>query len=255
MGEYVNLDDILVDLKLSPRTLEIPIPKYFKEDLSRQLQQRDKLVSGYMRLVRGADDLFLTDNFQLAMPLEEMTLEKAIEIIQLNERGRQGKERALIAKAAREKDKLNRMYDSNPQIEMVRDIAATNLQRTYKGFQARRAAKQERENELIFVGMKQRKDNVDLLDHEINLAYIKRKQEQAENKELYEKSLEDMKEIILDEEGPEKRDEFREERTLWVTDQIAQGKFPEDLEDFYAMKKPSDDDGGDGGGGGGDAKG
>merc|ERR1711988_1464714 len=76
----------------------------------------------------------------------------------------------------------------------------------------------------------------------ITLAYIKRKQEQAENKELYEKSLEDMKEIILDEEGPEKRDEFREERTLWVTDQIAQGKFPEDLEDFYAMKKPSDED-------------
>merc|ERR1711916_417726 len=108
-------------------------------------------------------------------------------------------------------------------------------------------------NELMFVGMRQRKDNVDLLDHEINLAYLKRKQEQAENKEAYEKSLEDMKEIILDEEGPEKRDEFREERTLWVTDQIAQGKFPEDLEDFYAMKKPSDDDGGDGGGSGGDA--
>ena len=65
---------------------------------------------------------------------------------------------------------------------MDRDIAATNLQRTYKGFQARRAAKLERENELMFVGMKQRKDNVDLLDHEINLAHIKRKQEQAENK-------------------------------------------------------------------------
>lgn len=248
--EYINLDDILVDLKLSPKSLEIPIPKYFKEDLSRQLEQRDKLVSGYMRLVRGADDLFLPDNFQSAMPLEEMTIEKAIEIVQRNERGRQGKERALVARNAREKDRLNRMYDSNPQIEMDRDIAATNLQRTFKGFQARRAAKQERENELMFVGMKQRKDNVDLLDHEITLAYIKRKQEQAENKELYEKSLEDMKEIILDEEGPEKRDEFREERTLWVTDQIAQGKFPEDLEDFYAMKKPSDEDET----GGGDAK-
>ena len=252
--EYVHLDDILVDLKLSPQVLEIPVPKYFKEDISRKLQERDRLVSGYMRLVKGTDEVFLQDSFQVAMPLEELSMEKAIEIIQRNERGRQGKERALIAKAAREKDRLNRMYDSNPQIEMDRDIAATNLQRTYKGFLARRAAKQERENELMFVGMRQRKDNVDLLDHEINLAYLKRKQEQAENKEAYEKSLEDMKEIILDEEGPEKRDEFREERTLWVTDQIAQGKFPEDLEDFYAMKKPSDDAVGDEGGGG-DAKG
>ena len=64
-----------------------------------------------------------------------------------------------------------------------------------------------------------------------------------------------MKEIILDEEGPEKRDEFREERTLWVTDQIAQGKFPDDLEDFYAMKKPSEGDAAGEDGGGGDTKG
>lgn len=40
----------------------------------------------------------------------------------------------------------------------------------------------------------------------------------------------------MDEEGPEKREELREERTLWVTDQIAQEKFPEDLEDFYINK-------------------
>lgn len=40
----------------------------------------------------------------------------------------------------------------------------------------------------------------------------------------------------MDEEGPEKRNELREERTLWVTDQIAQEKFPESLDDFYAGK-------------------
>lgn len=34
------------------------------------------------------------------------------------------------------------------------------------------------------------------------------------------------------------REGLREERTLWVTDQIAQDKFPEDLEGFYLLKNP-----------------
>jgi hypothetical protein len=42
--------------------------------------------------------------------------------------------------------------------------------------------------------------------------------------------------VIVDEEGPEKREELREERTLWITDQIAQEKFPEELEEFYKVK-------------------
>jgi hypothetical protein len=56
---------------------------------------------------------------------------------------------------------------------------------------------------------------------------------------------------------------LREERTLWVTDQIAQEKFPEDLDDFYKTKmfvKETDDDAAAGGkdakkGGKGDKKG
>ena len=84
--------------------------------------------------------------------------------------------------------------------------------------------------------MRPRRDNVELLENENQMAYRKRKQEQAENKESYDKALEQLKEIILDEEGPEKREELREERTLWVTDQISQEKFPEDLEEFYAAK-------------------
>lgn len=48
--EYVHFDDILVDLKLSPTTLEVPVPKYFREEKMQQQEQRNRLVSGYMRL-------------------------------------------------------------------------------------------------------------------------------------------------------------------------------------------------------------
>lgn len=234
--EYVHLDDILVDLKLSPEMLEIPVPKYFREDVKKQIEQRDRIVNGYMRLKHNTDRMYITDNFDSAVVVENLTLERAIEIIQRNERGRQGSERAALVRALREKERQGRIFDSSARVEMDTDLAATNLQRVLKGFISRTEATRERENELMFIGMKPRRDNLDVLDHELQLAYVKRKQEQLENKESYERALEDLKEIIADEEGPEKKEELREERTLWVTDQIAQEKFPEDLEEFYQTK-------------------
>lgn len=234
--EYVHLDDILVDLKLSPETLEIPVPKYFREDNAKQLDQRDRLVLGYMRLKHETEDIFLEDRFTAALPSEDMTLDKALEIIQRNERGRQGYDRAYMVKEIRDKERQGRMYEASAQVEMDGDIAATNLQRMFRGFQSRQAAAVERENELVFVGMRPRKDNVETLESEMKMAYAKRKQEQRENKEIYTKALEDLKDVIMDEEGPDKRDNLREERTLWVTDEIAQEKFPEDLLGFYATK-------------------
>ena len=41
---FVNLDDILVDLKLAPDVLEVPVPKYFIEDHARALEEREKLL-------------------------------------------------------------------------------------------------------------------------------------------------------------------------------------------------------------------
>lgn len=42
--DHINLDDILVDLKLSPEVLEVPVPKYFIEDRAKELDDRDKWV-------------------------------------------------------------------------------------------------------------------------------------------------------------------------------------------------------------------
>lgn len=41
--EYVNLDDILVDLKLPPETLEIPVPKSFVENHAEDLLRRERV--------------------------------------------------------------------------------------------------------------------------------------------------------------------------------------------------------------------
>lgn len=53
---------------------------------------------------------------------------KALEIIQRNERGRQGKQRALLLKELREEEKKRRIYDATDQLEMDPEIAAANIQ-------------------------------------------------------------------------------------------------------------------------------
>ena len=217
--EYVHLDEVLVDLKLSPDILEVPIPKYFKEDNAKQLEQRDRMLFGYMRLKHNTDNLYLEDDAE-NVTSEKMSLDKAIEIIQRNERGRQGLYRVKTQRDIRDREKQSRMYDSKEtENDIEPDVAGTNIQRLFRGFQARVAAHQERDNELMFVGMRARKDNVELLNYDKNIAYHKRKQEQYENKLSYEKALEDLKSVIMEEEGPEKKEELREERTLWITDQ------------------------------------
>merc|ERR1719502_74865 len=55
--EYVNLDDILVDLKLPPETLEVPVPRYFKDDKLDAIGLRDKTISQCMVARLGVDSL------------------------------------------------------------------------------------------------------------------------------------------------------------------------------------------------------
>ena len=42
--EYLNLDNILIDLKLTPESLEIPIPRYFVEERTKELEERERLL-------------------------------------------------------------------------------------------------------------------------------------------------------------------------------------------------------------------
>ena len=125
-----------------------------------------------------------------------MSIEQAIDIIQRNERGRQGKQRAMLVKELREEEKRRRMYDATSQMEMDPEIAACNIQRLFRGFFSRSTAAAARDEELVFIGMKPPKHRGDDLENELNMAYKKRKQEQTDNKEGYKVALEDLKDVV-----------------------------------------------------------
>ena len=271
--EYVNLDDILVDLKLPPETLEVPVPRYFVEDRATEIRNRDKvgclrqrlcmslccppawpcslltlrhgclrlpdqLIKGYMNLKLGVDKVHVEMDKDLAAAGAEMSLAAAIQVIQRNERGRQGKARALLMKELREEEKQRRMYDMSATTATDKDpeIAASNIQKVYRGYTSRRRAARARDEELVFIGMKPAPaDNSEELELALRQAQAKRKTEQLENKEAYEKALLGLHDTVLEEEGPEIREKLTQDRRNWFTEELGKGKFPENLEGYYAM--------------------
>ncbi|RLN47713.1 hypothetical protein BBJ29_000583 [Phytophthora kernoviae] len=237
--EYVNLDDILVDLKLPPETLEVPVPQSFVDDQQEDLVRRERLVKGYMKLKHGVDfiplDAIKVAQLALTSSVGVLSLEEAIAVIQRNERGRQGRQRGLLVEELREEERQRKLYEAAQGApEMDPDIAAANIQRMIRGCLSRAAAARERDEELVFIGMKAPTTDRSALEKRLADARLQRRSEQAENKEEYERALVELHGVVANEEGPFMKEKMLEERRRWITDVMATGQLPEDLGGYYA---------------------
>lgn len=69
-----------------------------------------------------------------------------------------------------------------PYLSRIAMHPQSTRQRLFRGSAARRRARQEREDEMIYIGMKPAESTLDELQRELDIAYHKRKQEQARAK-------------------------------------------------------------------------
>ncbi|XP_008052743.2 IQ and AAA domain-containing protein 1-like, partial [Carlito syrichta] len=146
LTEFHYFDDILQDLKLAPQQLDIPIPKYFLREKLEVIKEREKILAQIL-----ADTGLYTADVKYyikAIPLEE-----AVKLIQIAERARQGRLRALFMKqiylqeyrAKQAKLLSERMADTG--------AAALRIQKVWRGFHQCRETEKLREEEMIFLGM------------------------------------------------------------------------------------------------------
>ena len=123
-NDYLNLDDVLMELKLTPKALALPLPRHFTEPTPRdtivQNIQKDLGVMEETEVV--ADTVTLDTN-----------LETAIRIVQKLERGRQGIIRGLLYAKMRHKIK-----DRSPDATSEEDQRTLVIQKYWRAFLARR---------------------------------------------------------------------------------------------------------------------
>ena len=129
---FVNLDDILVDLKLAPDVLEVPVPKYFIEDHARALEEREKLLD-VLQLQAGIDP----KKGKAQARDDSMTLESALRVVQLNERGRQGRQRAKFMKEIRSNEEREKRMLGRGDDASVEGFGALTIQRMWRGYEPR----------------------------------------------------------------------------------------------------------------------
>ncbi|KAI4872327.1 hypothetical protein NFI96_027755 [Prochilodus magdalenae] len=203
--------------------LEIPIPRYFISERSKTLRDRSKMLSNILDLIGEVEK---------PKPAGERTLsvEDAVRIIQLTERARQGRLRAkFMREIQRDQERQQKNKDRDVGASTI-DQAAVCIQKVWKGFLQRKRTKQEREEEMIFLGM--------AMDHSLPQLFpaaasaedtkTRRRTTQEEHEEDYQKSLISITNSLRELEGPNMRETMKDQIRQWFIEcHDATGSFPD----------------------------
>ncbi|XP_021532565.2 dynein regulatory complex protein 11 isoform X1 [Aotus nancymaae] len=146
LTEFHYFDDILQDLKLTPQQLDIPIPKYFLKEKLEVIKEREKILAQIL-----ADSGI--DTSEVKYSEKSIPFDEAVKLIQIAERARQGRLRALFMKQIFLQE--YRAKQSKILGKKVMDpwAAALRIQKAWRGFCQCKNTEKLREEEMIFLGM------------------------------------------------------------------------------------------------------
>ncbi|XP_037706090.1 dynein regulatory complex protein 11 isoform X2 [Choloepus didactylus] len=223
LTEYHYFDDILQDLKLAPQQLDIPIPKYFLKEKLEVIKGREKILAQIL-----ADCGF--EPSSLKRSVKAIPFEEAVKIIQMSERARQGRLRALFMKQIYLQE--YRTKQARLLGEKMADLgaAALRIQKVWRGFHQSKRIKKEREEEMIFLGMNPppqfnqlsatvlRAEKVNCLRNEV----------QFKHEESYREAMVTIKDDLKTVEGPDIKESLQDQIRQWFIEcRNLTGTFPD----------------------------
>ncbi|XP_069378088.1 dynein regulatory complex protein 11-like [Paralichthys olivaceus] len=235
-SEYHYMDDILHDLKLIPTALEIPIPRYFITECSKELQERKTMVTDILKMVEVNESLE-------TLMVKDMSPEEAIKIIQVAERSRQGRLRAKLNEESRN---INRMT-KGPGAANI-ELAAVCIQKVWRSYIQRKRTKIAREEEMIFLGMVMDPKYQVPRPAEITIkaTEARTRLKQQEHEEDYQNSIVAITKQLRDVEGHDMSNTTKAQIRQWFFEcRALTGSFPDypDVEDggsaiLFVQKTP-----------------
>lgn len=229
--DIINFDQVLMEMKLSPDVLRIAVPRSFQEEASLKVRIREETVSAYMLQKHQRDDFYLPTQ-QAHLPSGE------INPIYVSDFGRQAFE---AAEALRQQKR--RETDSTLESKVfTEDKAATAIQRIFRGRRDRQFVAMERKRELVSLGMLENDASIPIttrLRFEDRTARDARKLLQGAAKRQYEgTALSDAKRAVEETEGDKYQSDLKSERMQWLSSELAAGRYPKTLDEFYASRQP-----------------
>uniref|UniRef100_I3IZZ0 Zgc:153738 n=1 Tax=Oreochromis niloticus TaxID=8128 RepID=I3IZZ0_ORENI len=243
-SEYHYMDDVLHDLKLIPADLEIPIPRYFHSERSKEVQQRKAMLTDILKMVEVTETPEVSG--KAAKSFKALKLSRLIlKIIQVAERARQGRERA---KFNMKNLNMNTVYRIKEPGADSAESAAVCIQKVWKGYVQRKRTKTAREEEMIFLGMTMDPKYEAPRPAEMTAQAIEAstRVKQMEHEEAYQKATVDVMNQLRDVEGDDMSKSMKVQIQQWFTEcRNATGTFPDypDEEDggsalIFAEKTP-----------------
>ncbi|KAL6052586.1 hypothetical protein STEG23_025336, partial [Scotinomys teguina] len=223
MTEFHYFDDILQDLKLTPQELDVPIPKYFLKERLEVLKGREKILTGILNECGS-------NLPNVKFTVKSLAWEEAVNLIQTAERARQGRLRAMLMKQiflrelrAKEIKKLGKRQ-ADP------GLAALQIQKVWQGFHQRKKTVKEREEDMIFLGMKPphsfNKVSAAVIQSE-HVAHL-RNEVQLKHEQNYREALVDIQKELRLNEGPAIKERLQDQIRQWFIEyRNLTGTFPE----------------------------
>lgn len=247
-SEFPNLEEILAEMKVTPQVLDLTVPRYIKEQDIQDRDKRNQMV-----------DKLLVQFHDTSAPEEEVIEERsaldanketAIRIIQKNERGRQGIERAMIAKTLRKiefkkVERHNKLFAEGNDVndDTEREDAILKIQKYFLGYLAREEVFKLRQKEMEFLGITKKKMDPNDKDSELYKANQRRelqKKVQKEQLDNYKKAVDDLKAEYQDLWQDDIKDKMLEERRQWIREFMDMHDYkqvPNKIAEFYDKDK------------------
>lgn len=262
-SRFVALDEVLTDLKLNTETVEWRVPRYFLDDQEAREEIEDKQhkLDHWLGVFNmpSEPDLLLDkkDPFEVGL-----TVDQAVAIIQKNERGRMGINRAdmvcqwrkdSVRKEERQKRQAEKGGETQDDLLETQTFAATRIAAHWKSKVDRRKFVRMREEEFEFLGMApSRSNNKSHIIEDMRKHRDRRKKMQEDADEVYQKALKEQLEWLQKKKGADIKADLIEDRRQWILDCYQrfdkQLKFPNDLIEFYPQPDAEDEAAEKGGG-------
>jgi len=257
-NRFVALDEVLTDLKLNPETVEWTVPRYFltEKECREEIEDKQHKIDHWLGIFNMSQDpdplVDKKDPFEVGL-----TTDQAVAIIQRNERGRMGINRADIVcawkkesmrKEERQRRQAERGGDAADDLLESQVLAATRIAAHWKRKCDRRRFIRMREEEFEFLNMvKPKSDPKAGIIQEMEQHRTRRKKMQEDADEVFEKALKEQLEYLQKKKGADIKADLLEERRQWILEYCQnvekQLKFPKEFDEFYQRfdKEPEED--------------